>query len=206
MRWVYLLFLFLALGLVGAFPSLLLAYFLSAGQAQVAWHIYFIAAAILASYLPLKGLIDSRVKQQPLSIVFPKHINSLAISFAFVAFLFLIPFLYVSSFYVFIVGILAYILTSGSFAFALLIALLLQTSSLYLNARREKDLGIPNSVFQNFTVMGFGDDMIIDAERQTPQPYTSEMLILPPLDESAEDEESLGYYEDDREDTSSSES
>jgi hypothetical protein len=206
MRWIYLLLLFVALGLVGAFPALLIAYFLSAGQATVAWHIYFIAAGILASYLPLKGLIDSRVKQQPLSIVFPKHINSLAISFAFVAFLFLIPFLYVSSFYVFIASILAYMLSGGSFLFALLVALLLQSVPMFLNARREKELGISNSVFSNFTVMNFGDDMIIDAERQSPQPYTSEILILPPLSEDSEEQDTIGYYKDDSEESSSSKS
>jgi hypothetical protein len=206
MRWIYLLFLFLALGLVGAFPSLVLAYFFTAGQAQMAWHIYLLGASLLAAWLPLKGLIDSRVKNQPLNIVFPKHINSLAVSFAFVAFLFLIPVLYLSNLMAFLIAILAYALSSGSLPIALLVAFLAQAVPLYQTARREKELGISNSVFQNFTVMSFDDDMIIDAQRQTPPTYTPDVIILPPLLESPEADESIGYYEDEDEESSSSES
>ena len=48
--------------------------------------------------------------------------------------------------------------------------------------------------------------MIVDVERQTPQPYSSEILILPPLVEPADEEETIGYYEDEGDDSSSSES
>jgi hypothetical protein len=208
MRWIYLLLLFLALGLVGAFPALVLAYFFTGGQAAIAWHIYALGAGILASYLPLKALMDSRVKDQPLNIIFPKHINSLAVSFAFVAFLFLIPFLYVSSFTAFAAAIIAYSLSSGSLPIAVLVALLAQIWPLYQSARREKELGISNTVFQNFSFTTFDDDMIINAQRQTPQAYTPEILILPPLieDAQADDSDTIGYYEDEDDKSSSSES
>ena len=189
MRWLYLVFLFIALGLVGAFPALLLAYFFTAGQGAIAWQIYLIGAVLLGSWLPLKALIDSRVKGQPLGLVFPKHINSLAVSFALVAFLFLIPVLYFSTALTFLIAILIYNLSN--FPIAMLAALLVQSIFLYRSAVQEKEFGTSNMVFMRFNDMAFSDDVILNAERQTPRPYAPEILILPA---EIEEEE---YFDDD---------
>lgn len=198
MRWLYLAFLFIALGLVGAFPALLLAYFFTAGQGAVAWQIYLIGAFLLGCWLPLKALIDSRVKGQPFTLIFPQNINSLAIGFALVAFLFFIPVLYFSTALTFLVSIFIY--NISNFPIALLAALLLQSILLYRSALQEKQFGTSNMVFMRFNDIGFSDDVILNAERQTPRPYAPEILILPA--ETEEDER----FDDDANDISQSSS
>jgi hypothetical protein len=209
MRWLYLALLFIALGLVGAFPALLLAYFFSAGQTTVAWQVYLIGAVLLASWLPLKAIIDSRVKGQPLNIIFPQQVNSLAVSFALVAFLFFIPVLYFSTFSSFLFAIISYLFINSigysflSFPLALLIALLAQSHALYRGALQEKQFGTGNMVFMRFNDMAYGDEIILNAERQTPRPYESEILILPAEIEADED---IDNYADDISESNSSDS
>lgn len=200
MRWLNLLILFIALGLVGAFPALILAYFFSAGQAAIAWEVYFLGAILLGSWLPLKALIDSRVKGQSLDNILPKNVSSLAISFALVAFIFLIPFLYLNTALTFLSAIVFNALFN--FPAALMLSLLIQGILLYRLAQREKTLGTSSQIFMQFNNMGYSETIIMNTERQSPRPYESEMLILPSQFEILGDAED-DYDEDSSENTQS---
>jgi signal transduction histidine kinase len=173
---------FAALGILGALPAGFLGMM---GGTQVASEIYVLAALVIASWFPLKVLVDRFVKGQT-GFDFPAiKLNMLSLTMIGIGSLVLIPVLYYFTFTAFLSGVFAYLVAGNSLAIALLTAFAVQSFSIYQAAQKEKELGVSNNLFVRFQDMNMSSnyDISLDAEssRAAQQVYedTPDMIFLP---------------------------
>lgn len=175
------LVLFIAIGLVGAIPFIMLG--LIFGNVDTARDIFLLEALILGSWLPLKALIDTQIKGQ-FNFRLPNiRLSSLSLVIVLVGFMLIIPFLYAVTITAFLAGALLYALTGGNLLVAVFAGLAVQIVNMVRGAQREKELGVGNNIFMRVQDMGANNfDIAIDPEsikRQTPRQDDAPILYLP---------------------------
>jgi signal transduction histidine kinase len=173
---------FAGLGILGALPAGFLGLM---GGTQVASEIYILAALVIASWFPLKVLVDRFVKGQTAFNLPSIKLNMLSLTMIGIGSLVLIPVLYYFTFIAFLSGLFAYLIAGNSLAIALLTAFAVQSFSIYQAAQKEKELGVTNNLFVRFQDMNMSSnyDISLDAEssRAAQQAYddTPDMIFLP---------------------------
>ena len=123
-----------------------------------------LTGSLVAGWLPLKLLV-SRIVHGPSNLLsqLPSATSLPAFFLATLVFLFMIPFLWLTTFPAFIVGVVAYLLSGDNALLAILAALAVQSFRMYRFAQRELASGQRQPFFvmsQSFqgrvTVTGFG--------------------------------------------------
>lgn len=172
--------LFVVVGLFGAIPLGILG--LIFGDVSNARDMVILGALVLGSAMPLRLGIDQMVKGQA-GFQLPSQFNGLFLSILSVALIVIIPFLYLLNFMALLVGIIAYVASSGSLLIAVLVALMYQIVTIYRNAQREKELGINNNIFMRMgDISAGGFDVSLNSERmqqQTPREESPQIVYLP---------------------------
>ncbi|MGJ3239599.1 MAG: hypothetical protein ACFE0Q_12895 [Anaerolineae bacterium] len=170
----------LMLGLIGAIPFAILG--LIFGGADTARDIYLLEMLVIASWLPLKIMMDQQVKGESVFRLPQISLNQLSLFIVLFASLVLMPVMYVMTIIPFLIGALVYALFN-SLPIAILTALIVQGINLYQGAVREKAMGSNNQFFvrmQDFSQGGF--DFQIDPDQvrqQTPREDDAPVLYLP---------------------------
>ena len=168
-------------GLIGAIPFAILA--LIFGGVDAARDIYILEAVVLASWLPLKTIIDTQVKGQSSFRIPDISLNSLSLFIVMVGFMIIIPILYFATFMAFLVGALLYNFSGNSLALGLLAGLLVQAVNIYRGTQREKAMGTNNQIFmrvQNFSQSGFNVEIDpAQVKQHTPRDDEPQVIYLP---------------------------
>jgi len=169
------------LGIVGAIPFAMLAFIF--GNADSARDMFILEALLLASWFPLKFLIDLQIKGQSNFRLPDISINQLSIFILIVAAIPLLLLLYTSTFFSFVVAALAYRFTGGGILTALILGMGLQAVNIYRGTQREKAMGTMNNVFMRVQDINEGGFNInIDPSQvaqQTPREDEPQVIYLP---------------------------
>lgn len=169
------------LGIMGAIPFGILAFIF--GNAESARDMFILEAFLLASWFPIKFLVDLQTKGQSNFRLPDISLNQLSIFILIVAAIPLLILLYTSTFFSFVLAALAYRFTGGSILTALILGLGLQAMNIYRGSQREKAMGTMNNVFMRVQDINQGGFNInIDPSQvtqQTPHEDEAQLIYLP---------------------------
>lgn len=141
--------LLILLTIAGGLPIGLIGWlFFGPGTGQA---LFWLSGLLVASFIPLKLLVDSIVKDGAGFRLPNLPLGALAL--AGVAMIFVVPILWFATAPPFLVGVLAYIVSQQSVPIMLAAALLVQVIGLVRGSYREKASGATSSIFTQMTRM-----------------------------------------------------
>lgn len=148
-HWLTGIFVLIWMTIVGGLPIALLAWLFY--NADVGREVGLLTGALVASWLPLKLLVDRFVKDNPnvmgmVANLLPRFSAPGLVVTAFLV-MFVVPVLWVIIAPAFLAGIFSYAILQQNLAAGLLVGLVVQVGLIYRNAAIEKERGLNSSFF-----------------------------------------------------------
>jgi len=132
-------------GLIGTLPlALLLALLYSP---QIGGEIWILAAVLVGSYFPIHSVIKSMLHGSSSINYIPKHFNVPILIVSALAFLFMIPVIWIATFTALVIGLITYAFLGQNLVLSLVFALAFQLFNVYRQVKAS-----PTSDMSNFVV------------------------------------------------------
>jgi hypothetical protein len=147
-------------GFIGALPLAILIALLY--SPQIGGEIWILAAVLVGSYFPIHSVIKSMLHGSSSINYIPKHLNVPILLVSALAFLFMIPVIWIATFSALVIGLITYAFLGQNLALSLVFALAFQLFNVYRHVKASPANDM-NSFVVNFQDLSqrFGTDAIV---------------------------------------------